>query len=62
MFGGMVSQMKIAVQSANQLQLHLNKAMNLKTGQLDLHKFNMSLKTAGQDLSVLSMNLLIVLV
>ena len=58
MFGGMVSQMKVAVQTANQLQTHLNLAMNAKTGQLDLSRFNMSLKTANQDLSQLSMSLL----
>ena len=37
--------------------MHLENAVNVNTGKLDLGKFNASLKAAGSDLSTLSANL-----
>ena len=50
--------MQIATQSAKQLQFHLTNAFNTKTGNLDLNKLNMSLKSSGQSLSSLTSGLL----
>lgn len=43
--------------SAQELQMHLENAVNVNTGKLDLGKFNASLKAAGSDLATLSSNL-----
>ena len=43
--------------SAQELQMHLENAVNVNTGKLDLGKFNASLKAAGSDLTTLSSNL-----
>lgn len=43
--------------SAQELQMHLENAVNVNTGKLDLGKFNASLKAAGSDLKTLSANL-----
>ena len=43
--------------SAQELQMHLENAVNVNTGKLDLGKFNASLKAAGSDLTILSANL-----
>lgn len=43
--------------SAQELQMHLENAVNVNTGKLDLGKFNASLKAAGSDLTTLSANL-----
>ena len=43
--------------SAQELQMHLENAVNVNTGKLDLGKFNASLKAAGSDLATLSFNL-----
>ena len=45
--------LKEAKQAAIDLQQHLNKAINVDTGKLDLNKFSQSLSKAGQDLSSL---------
>ena len=50
--------MQIAISSAKELQQHLNNAFNVKTGNLDLNKLNMSLNNAGANLGTLSANLL----
>lgn len=49
-----------AVQSAQQLNLSLEKAINVNTGQLDLTKLNNSLSQAGTNLNTLSNNLMAV--
>ena len=46
-----------AVQSAQQLQVHLQNAVNVNTGKLDLNKLNTSLKSSGQNLQTLTANL-----
>lgn len=43
--------------SAQELQMHLENAVNVNTGKLDLGKFNASLKAVGSDLTTLSSNL-----
>lgn len=43
--------------SAQELQMHLENAVNVNTGKLDLGKFNASLKAVGSDLATLSANL-----
>ena len=43
--------------SAQELQMHLENAVNVNTGKLDLGKFNASLKATGSDLTTLSSNL-----
>ena len=49
--------MQKAVQSAQQLQIHLQNAVNVNTGKLDLNKLNTSLKSSGQSLQTLTTNL-----
>lgn len=46
-----------AVASAQQLQIHLQNAVNVDTGKLDLNKLNSSLKKSGQTLQTLTSNL-----
>ena len=46
-----------AVESAQQLQVHLQNAVDVDTGKIDLIKFNQSLKTAKTDLRTLSTDL-----
>lgn len=46
-----------AVTSAQQLQIHLQNAVNVNTGKLDLNKLNSSLKKSGQTLQTLTSNL-----
>ena len=46
-----------AVQSAQQLQIHLQNALNQDTGKLDLSKLNTSLKQSGLSLQNLMVNL-----
>lgn len=43
--------------SAQELQVHLNKAVNVNTGKLDLNKLNQSLKNSNQSLQSLVLNL-----
>ena len=50
--------LSIAKKSAQDLQMHLNNAFNVKTGNLDLGKLDASLKSSGQSLGQLSSNLL----
>ena len=50
--------LQTAVQSAQQLQVHLQNAMNVDTGKLDLHKLNTSLKQSNTSLTTLAKNLL----
>ena len=52
--GGAIQQ---AAQAAQSLQMHLQSAMNVNTGKLDLTKLNTSLKQSGQSLSELSSKL-----
>lgn len=52
--GGALQQ---AVTSAQQLQIHLQNAVNVNTGKLDLNKLNSSLKKSGQTLQSLTSNL-----
>ena len=42
--------MQQAAQAANELYVHLNQAVNVNTGKLDLSKFNQSLKASGMSL------------
>ena len=49
--GGAIQQ---AAQAAQSLQVHLQNAMNVNTGKLDLTKLNLSLKQAGLNLHELS--------
>ena len=57
-FGMKMSEdMKKASQSAQDLQVHLSKAMNVNTGNLDLKKLETSLDKSGQKLSTLMTNL-----
>lgn len=59
MSGNKLSQdLAIAKQSAQELQMHLNNAFNMKTGNLDLGRLDASLKSSGQNLGQLSANLL----
>ena len=50
--------MKIAVDSAKELQVQLTNAFNVKTGNLDLNALNTSLSKSGQSLATLTTNLL----
>lgn len=50
-------QLQQAVTSAQQLQIHLQNAVNVNTGKLDLNKLNSSLKKSGQTLQSLTSNL-----
>ena len=50
--------MQGAVQSAKELQVHLNRAFNQKTGQLELDRLNLSLKSSGQTITQYSQALL----
>ena len=43
--------LKNASKAALELQQHLQSAMNVNTGQLDLSRFSTSLKAAGKDLN-----------
>lgn len=52
------SEISKAAQAAKDLQSHLQKAINVNTGQLDLTKFNTSLKNAGLSVGELSQKLL----
>ena len=54
----LTSDLAIAKKSAQELQMHLNNAFNVKTGNLDLGKLDASLKSSGQNLGQLSANLL----
>ena len=49
--------MQKAIQSARDLQKHLQKAVDVDTGKLDLSKLNSSLKQSGQTLQSLTTNL-----
>lgn len=51
-------ELKEATNAAKQLQVHLNNAFNVKTGNLDLNKLNTSLTQSGQSLTQLSGKLL----
>lgn len=46
-----------ASDAARQLQVHLQNAVNVDTGKIDLSKLDNSLKTAGTNLSTLTQNL-----
>ena len=46
-----------AVSAAQQLQIHLQNAVNVNTGKIDLSKLNASLKSANTDLKTLMGNL-----
>lgn len=46
-----------AVQSAQQLQIHLQNAINTKTNKIDLSQLNASLRSAGTSLTTLTSNL-----
>ena len=52
--GGAIQQ---AAQAAQTLQMHLQNAMNVNTGKLDLTKLNFSLKQAGTSITDLSAKL-----
>lgn len=54
----LTAELAVAKQSAKDLQMHLNNAFNVKTGNLDLGKLDASLKSSGQSLGQLSANLL----
>ena len=57
--GGQLTQgLQSAVSSAKELQRHLSTAFNTKTGNLDLSKLDLSLKSANTSLSTLGTNLL----
>ena len=56
--GQLTKDMQMAVDSAKSLQTHLSNAFNVKTGNFDLNKLNMSLKQSGQSISTLGNNLL----
>ena len=47
-----------ASKAAQELSVHLNNAYNATTGNFDLSKLDMSLKTSGQNLQQLTQNLL----
>lgn len=51
-------ELNTAVASAQKLQMHLNNAFNVKTGNLDLSKLSHSLKSSGESLSGLTSGLL----
>lgn len=53
------SAIQSAAQAAQSLQVHLQKALNVNTGKLDLARLNMSLKQSNQSLSELSSRLLL---
>lgn len=54
----MTKGMQQASLAAKDLQAHLTRAFNQKTGQLELNKLNASLKQSGQSVQTLSRNLL----
>ena len=56
--GDMSSDISKAVSAAKDLQMHLNNAMNTKTGNLNLGKLEASLKNSNTVLSTLTTNLL----
>ena len=56
--GNMSAEMKQAALSAQELQTHLNKAYDSKLGNLNLSKFEQSLKSSNTSLSKLSTDLL----
>lgn len=47
-----------AQEAARSLETHLSKAVNTNTNKLDLSKFSLSLKSANEDLTTLSLKLL----
>jgi TP901 family phage tail tape measure protein len=49
--------MEKAIHAAKELQIHLNKAVNIDTGKLDLSRFSASLKSANTSLEVLRKDL-----
>lgn len=57
-FKGFTSEITKASQTVTQLKYNLQSAVNTKTGNLDLSKFNLSLINSGQTLSSLKANLL----
>ena len=57
--GGHINkQLQGAVQAAQSLQQHLTAAFNVNTGQLDLAKFNASLNSSNQNVTMLGKQLL----
>lgn len=54
----MESPIRSAISAAKDLRTHLDNAFDVKTGNLNLDKFNASLKSSGQSLSSLSSNLM----
>lgn len=56
--GGLTPGIQSAVSAAKDLQVHLNNAFDIKTGNFDLSRLNSSLKSSGQSLSELSNKLL----
>ena len=56
--GGLTPGIQSAVSAAKDLQIHLNNAFDIKTGNFDLSRLNSSLKSSGQSLSELSNKLL----
>ena len=56
--GHINTQLKDAVGAAQSLQKHLTASFNTNTGQLDLAKFNASLKSSNQNVTVLGKQLL----
>ena len=56
--GSLTPGIQSAVSAAKDLQVHLNNAFDIKTGNFDLSKLNSSLKSSGQSLSELSNKLL----
>lgn len=56
--GGLTPGIQSAVSAAKDLQVHLNNAFDIKTGNFDLSKLNSSLKSSGQSLTELSNKLL----
>ena len=51
------SSISSAVSAAQQLQIHLEKAVNVNTGKIDLGKLNASLKSSNTNLFTLTSNL-----
>ena len=51
------TELKQASQAATELGFHLKQAINQETGKLDLSRLNMSLASAGSNLSALSTKL-----
>ncbi len=56
--GHINTQLKDAVGAAQSLQKHLTASFNTNTGQLDLAKFNASLKSSNQNVTMLGKQLL----